>query len=168
MPFKLRATCLFAFALAAVLLAAPHAADAGSAPSTVAVTVKVNPICTITAGTVDFLVYNPLAATNLDASGTFTISCAKGTAYQVGLGLGGNASGTTRRMTTTPAADFLTYELYSDSARGSIWGNATPAWVTGTAPSKAAITLTVYGRITPGQDVGTGTYNDSVVSTVNF
>jgi len=36
------------------------------------------------------------------------------------------------------------------------------------APSKAARSMDVFGRITANQDVPSGTYSDSVVVTVSF
>jgi spore coat protein U-like protein len=50
-----------------------------------------------------------------------------------------------------------------------VWGDSGSAMVT-LSPALAitAQTLTVYGRITPGQSVSTGLFLDTVVITVTF
>lgn len=99
--------------------------------------------------------------------GSLTVACTKGAVTTIGLNLGANASGSTRRM--TGAGDYLTYELYKDSARTLVWGNSGGDLLdTGTAPSKAPRTFTVYGRVPAGQDVPAGAYVDTVTATVNF
>jgi spore coat protein U-like protein len=51
----------------------------------------------------------------------------------------------------------------------SVWGNSGGALVTlAAAASNAAQTLTVYGRIPPGQDVSVGNFGDSVQITVTY
>jgi spore coat protein U domain-containing protein, fimbrial subunit CupE1/2/3/6 len=85
----------------------------------------------------------------------------------LGLGLGGNASGSTRRMGDT--TNYLTYELYQDSGRTTVWNDSGAGLLSpSTAPSKAPRNFTVYGRVTGSQDVPAGNYNDTVVATVNF
>ena len=54
------------------------------------------------------------ATAPLDGTGTVIVTCTKGAAAKVGLDAGGNAQGTTRRM-SRGAAEYLTYELYKDS-----------------------------------------------------
>jgi len=51
-----------------------------------------------------------------------------------------------------------------------VWGNTV---ATGVKPPKAGskgtpVTVTLFGRITPGQDVSVGAYGDTVGSTVDF
>jgi spore coat protein U-like protein len=108
------------------------------------------------------------AATNLDGTGTVTVACTKGVAPTVGLGLGSNASGSTRRM-TDGSSNYLTYEMYSDAGRTTVWTDSGGGlYAPGAAPSKAARNFTVYGRVTSNQDVTAGSYSDTVVATVNF
>jgi len=65
--------------------------------------------------------------------------------------------------------DFLSYELYSSSARtpATVW-TASPGVTEPAAPSKASVNYTVYGRIPPGQDQPANAYSDTVGITVNF
>jgi spore coat protein U-like protein len=96
-----------------------------------------------------------------------TIACTKGAGPLVELGLGSNASGSVRRLSS--GTDFLTYELYSDASRSTVWGTgAADDFAPGAAPSKVARNFPVYGRVAANQDVVAGVYSDTVVATVNF
>lgn len=151
--------------LTTFVLSQPLSAATATANLTVSATVIAS--CTVTAGTVAFGNYDPTSVGNLDQAGTFTVACTKGTGASVGLNTGSNASGATRRMTS--GSEFLTYELYKESDRSNVWGNSGGAAVTlAAATSNAPQTLTVYGRIPPGQDVGVASYTDTVLITVTF
>ena len=127
--------------------------------------------CTISNATLNFGAYDPVvanAATNLDAQTNISVACTKGsTGVWVGLGLGSNASGSVRRMAS--AGNLLTYELYSNAGRTTVWGNTSATGMNYTpVTSKAATNLVVYGRVPSGQDANVGNYSDSVVATINF
>jgi spore coat protein U-like protein len=146
----------------------------GSAPSqmattstTLTVTATVSANCSVAAGTLAFGAYNPISSANVDQSGTFQLTCTKGTTATIGLDLGGHASGATRRMSN--GTDLLAYEIYQDSGRTTVWGSSGGALLSvAAAPSNAAQTITAYGRISGSQDVGTGSYSDTVTVTVTF
>src|SRR2546421_10342558 len=99
-------------ALAAVRGRTPVLAPTASNPLAVSATVSNN--CSITAGALSFGTYDALtanASSHLDQTGSFTITCTKGTVYSVSLSLGAHASGTTRRMVNAgDATAFLSYE----------------------------------------------------------
>ncbi|HUL60206.1 MAG TPA: spore coat U domain-containing protein [Anaeromyxobacteraceae bacterium] len=151
-------------ALVAALLGFAGNAFAATATSNITVTATVIKSCQLTAGTVAFGNYDPLAAANTDATGTFTVACNKGTAWSISLGLGANASGAIRRM--TDGTNFLTYELYNDAGRTTVW-NAVNL-VSGVAANKTAVSETIYGRVTAGQDLAAASFTDTVVATVTF
>jgi spore coat protein U-like protein len=126
--------------------------------------------CTISTAALAFGSYDPVvahASTNLDGTGTVTVACTKGASSTIGLGLGSNAAGSVRRM-TDGSSNYLTYELYSDASRTTVWNTAAGLYNPGVAPSKVARNFTVYGRVVSNQDVPAGSYNDTVVATVNF
>lgn len=142
-------------------------AAAATATATLTVSANVISSCTVTNGTLAFGAYAPTGTGNVDQTGTFTVSCTKGTGATVGLGDGNNFLSGARRMNN--GSEFLTYELYQESGHTNVWGNAGGALVTlASAPSNAAQTLTVYGRIPPGQDVSVGNFGDSVQITVTY
>lgn len=155
-------------AVAALLAAGP--ALAATATSNFNVTASVANNCTISAGALAFGAYDPVVAhatTDLDSTGTVTVACTKGTAATIGLGLGSNASGTTRRMTN--GTDYLTYEIYQDASRSTLWSDSGAGLLSpAAAPSRAARNFTSYGRVPQAQDVSAGAYTDTVVATVNF
>jgi spore coat protein U-like protein len=123
--------------------------------------------CEIVPGTLAFGSYDAIGAnaTNpLDAQGSIGVRCTRNTPYTVGLDFGANGSGATRRMANGAAR--LTYELYSDATRTTVW---TPsATLGGTSASTADVPLPVYGRIPPAQVVAGGPYQDTVIATVTF
>lgn len=153
------------------LIAGAMSASAATATANLGVSATVTNNCTISTAALAFGAYDPVAANasaDLDGTGTVTVACTKGSTATIGLGLGGNASGTTRRM-TDGSSNYLTYELYQDAGRTTVWGTAGPGLLSPVAaPSKAARDFTVYGRVTSNQDVPAGSYNDTVVATVNF
>ena len=74
---------------------------AASTSTSLSVTATVNNNCTISTAALAFGVYDPVvtnASSPLDGTGTVTIACTKGATTTIGLGLGSNASGSTRRM----------------------------------------------------------------------
>lgn len=148
--------------------ARPQAASV-SASLTVSASVANN--CTISTAPLAFGAYDPVvtnAATDLDATGTVTIACTKGAASTIGLNLGNNASGSTRRL-SDGSSNYLTYEMYQDGGRTTVWGNSGAGLLTpAVAPSKAARNFTVYGRVPSNQDVPAASYSDTVTATVNF
>ena len=115
--------------------------------------------------------YDPVTANAtapLDGIGTVTVTCTKGAPAKVGLNTGGNAQGTTRRM-SQGAAEYLTYELYKEASHTTVWGDtADTALDLVAAPSRDPRTFTVYGRVAAAQDATVGNYTDTVVATVNF
>jgi spore coat protein U-like protein len=146
-------------------------ASAATATANLGVSATVTNNCTISTAALAFGSYDPVvanASNNLDGTGTVIVACTKGATATIGLGLGGNASGTTRRM-RDGGTNYLTYELYQDSGRATVWSEAGAGLLSpSAAPSKAPRNFTVYGRVTSNQDVPAGNYSDTVVATVNF
>jgi len=156
---------------AVVSIAAESRLIGQSASSSLTVSASVSKNCSITTAPVAFGTYDSVAVnatTPLDGIGTVTVTCTKGAPAKVGLGVGSNAQGTTRRMSQGAAA-YLTYELYKDTARATVWGDtADTALDIPAAPNRNPRSFTVYGRVAQAQDAVVGTYIDTVVATVNF
>ena len=112
---------------------------------------------------------------NFNLTGTFTANCTGLSLLTVrvcpsfGAGTGGsNGSGSERYM--TQGTEDLIYNLYSDSARTTVWGSH--FWGVGPTPPTIDVPLnalgsgsasrTVYGRIVSGQsNLPTGPYSSS-------
>jgi spore coat protein U-like protein len=106
--------------------------------------------------------------TFVDSTGTVRIGCIFATNVTVDLSRGNAPTFIPRYMVN--GAQHLTYNLYLDAARTTIWGDntggsshATPGTIFFTY-----VNITIYGRIPAGQDMTAGAYTDSVVATVNF
>jgi len=169
-----------AFGLASFIFAGATA-FAGTGTGTLTATTSVNTNCTIAATAVAFGTYDPIGAnrtTALTTSGSITIACVKGTTPTIGLSLGNNASGSTRRMAGS-ISGFLVYELYQPPTTTAgaactfpgttVWGTTGANLFTPTAaPTKTSRTYNVCGSAPAGQDPNVGTYSDTVVATVTF
>ena len=157
--------------LAIVAVGFTPVASAATATANLGVSATVTNNCLISTAALAFGSYDPVvanASTDLDGTGTVTVSCTKGSTATIGLGLGSNASGSVRRMKDA-TTNYLTYELYQDAGRTTVWGDAGAGLLSPVAaPSKAARNFTVYGRVTSNQDAAAGSFTDTVVATVNF
>ena len=155
--------------VAGLVGAAAHL-SAGSAAASLASSASISNKCTISTAALAFGAYDPVvtnAASDLDGTGTVTIACTKGAATTIALDLGSNASGSTRRL-TDGSSNYLSYEIYQDSGRTTVWSTGANVQTPAAAPSKAARDFTAYGRVPSNQDSPAGSYADTVTATVNF
>lgn len=145
---------------------------ASTTTGTLTVTANVNNVCKLTSGTLAFGAYDPVntnATTPLAQTATFTMKCTKGTSATMLMGQGSNPG--TGSTDSAPIRNMLNgttqlnYQLYSDAGDTTVWNNSTGINHTATGQSE---TLNVYGSIPAGQNVGSGSYTDTVVITVNY
>lgn len=156
-------------AIIASLLLGGQAVQAATKTTTFQVTATVTESCTVTATDLAFGNYDPSAADNEQTS-TITVTCTKGSDYDIGLNKGiSGADVTTRQMIDTVSTDLLNYSLFSDASRTVNWGDtvSTDTVHVGTATG-AAEAHTVYGRIPAGQYVTAGSYSDTITVTVTY
>jgi spore coat protein U-like protein len=146
-------------------------AFAGSASTTNTnnITALVAAKCTIGAFSIAFGTYDPFSATPLDQTGTVTINCTKGTSGVLSLNLGANPLGVVRRMQDVgTTGNFLTYEIYNDATRTTVWNAVNTVTLGPSASKNTALTATAYGRVLAGQDAAVLSYQDTLVATVTF
>ena len=161
-------------------------AVAGNSTSNLTVSATVNTKCSATTNAVAFGVYDPTAVAAANGVGQVIVTCTKAaTGVTIGLSLGANVTGSTRRMLGSPGGDFRTYELYTPSVTtpgtgncgtgngsGTIWNMTNLLTPTGVSPWGAgnAKTFEVCGVVPATQDVTAGgaTYSDTVVATLTF
>jgi len=151
------------------LLIAASTAQGATTTQNMTVTATVAASCTFALTTLAFGSYT---LAQLDGTSTITLTCTNGTPYEIALGAGNSPSATTinRRMTgpvVSTVAQYLGYGLYTDVNRTSNWGATTATDVSGTGTG-AAVPITVYGRIPPGQPSAIGSYTDTIVVTVSY
>ncbi len=144
---------------------------AATASTTFLVTATVNNECQITATNMVFGTYSAFSATPNDKQSAVTVTCTPLAPYTIAANTGANSGVfTTRKMKNTASADTLDYNLYTTTARTTIWGDGTASTVTfaGTGTGVAQ-SFDVFGRIPIGQSgVPAGSYEDAVDTTVTF
>ena len=130
--------------------------------------------CSVSTQGAAFGSYAPRSPAPTDSTGNIAVSCsgAVGQAvnYRILLDSGAGGSFFPRRM-SGPSA--LTYNLYTDATRSTVWGDGNAGTSTvADAYVLTSVTVTrnhvVYGRLFAGQNVNAGSYADSVMVTVNF
>ena len=142
--------------------------SANAQTDTFAVTTTVSDVCSVTANDMGFGTYDPLSATNNDATTTLDVTCTLTTAYDVGLDAGTGTGGTTTTRVMESATDALNYTMWQNVTRTTNWGNAAGTDTVAGTGTGAAQTLTVYGRIAALQAADPGAYTDTVTVTVTF
>ncbi|HEY1836874.1 MAG TPA: spore coat U domain-containing protein [Rhizomicrobium sp.] len=164
MPKSLR----MALAVLVGLIAA-DAAPAATQSTTFSVTATVLGSCSVSAGTLAFGSYTPTAGSSTDASSTVNVVCTNGTDYTVALDGGSTANNVAAREMNDAASHTLSYEIYKDSARATVWGDGTGASVTQSGTGGGATqSFTAYGRVPAAQFVTAGNYADTVTVTVSY
>ena len=144
---------------------------AATAAGNMLVTTDVSLSCSMTVGAMNFANYDPSSVEDLLGSATIESTCTSGGTAKITMGEGSSPntgslpSAPDRRMVL--GSEYLSYAIYSDTGRTTVWGDTadTGKGITGTG--SASDTL-VYGKITAGQAVGSGTFGDSVVVTLTY
>lgn len=127
--------------------------------------------CSVENVSVAFTVYDVYAKAPLDATGAIRYVCpavdsAAPPALRISLGEAADGS-FDRRM--VQGQESLRYNLYLDPPRTIVWGDGSRGTQAHTSSCcETVTTATIYGRIFPAQDVAAGSYQDSVVVTVEF
>ena len=165
----------FLLAVAAVALMSTSAFAQGTGTINLSVSATVSANCTISTSALAFGSYDPVSANAsaaLDGTGGVTVTCTNGAAATITLGQGTNATigsndAAPLRRLKDSGTNYISYSLYQDSGRSAVWGNTAGTGVSHTG-SGAATAISVYGRISAGQNLPAGSYSDTVVATVTF
>lgn len=143
-----------------VLAVLATSAVGGAAPPTAS--------CTVASLTIAFGSYNVFSATDQTTSGRIKVMCSGTSASNaITITSSAGASGSFAARTLVSGQDTLTYNLYLDSNEQTVWGDGaqgSSAYV----GALGTFNLTIYGKIPAGQDAATGSYNDALVTTINF
>lgn len=142
---------------------------AGSASSTMTTSATVVNDCTIGSASMPALNYDPAQGTGLTVTGSISITCTNGATATVALDFGQNPNGTTnRQMFDATVSGYLPYNVYQDSAYGTLWGSTSGVntlAVTGTGSSQS---VPVYLKANPTVGAKAGSYTDTIGVTVTF
>jgi len=120
--------------------------------------------CNVSAVGVAFGSYNVFSTTPTDITGSVTVTCNRTTPYTIALSTG---AGTYSSRSLKSGTNVLSYNLFVDATRLTIWGDGSGGTQTVSGSSTNA-TFTVYGRITARQNVKIGSYTDTVTVTVTY
>jgi spore coat protein U-like protein len=117
---------------------------------------------------INFGSYNVYSTAPLDSVSTVSWKCQR-TRLLAYITLDEGQSGTYSQRTMTSGANTLQYNLYTDAARTTVWGDGT----SGTSEytflfTSSSGSVNIYGRIPALQDVAVGHYSDSVTVTIVF
>lgn len=144
--------------------------------ASLATCIGLNCTCTIAANTFNIGAYAPLSGTTASSTGTVSVTCSAliaglNVAYSISLNSG--TSGTYAARTMTLLSQSLNYNIYTDASHTTVWGDGTGG--TSTVSDSYSLSVlsttrnyTMYGLIPASQNVGPGTYTDSITATVTF
>lgn len=151
---------LMTLAIVMIVTLSAAAAMAATDTGTLDVTATVITACRVSStDDVDFGNYDPTdPSDNTAGVGYGRFRCTKGTSYGTYID---------RTNTMTDGTDNLTYELYSDAGRSSVYPSSS-AGTPDTAASNAVIQADIYGTIGALQDVQAGSYAETVTFTVEW
>lgn len=126
--------------------------------------------CTLRSRAVAFGNYDPLrGAPHNRTTRILRVRCTGNGTLTVALSTGKSNSYTPRYMISATSSDQLDYNLYTNPAHSSIWGDGTGGSQTvSRAFNNNTVNLFAYGQIAALQDVAPGRYTDHITATVSF
>lgn len=155
-------------AVAALGLAPPALAQTAGGSLSVSATVTAN--CTVSTSPLAFGSVNTLSGSNVDGTGGVSVTCTNGTGWTASAGAGSGSGATLASRRLTSGVNLLTYNLFTDAARSTVWGDGSASTATvGNTGTGNAQSFTVYGRIGSGQSSApAGSYADTVAVTITY
>jgi spore coat protein U-like protein len=135
--------------------------------STFQVTGTVTANCAVSATNLVFPSQSVINAL-VDAQSNIFVTCTTSAPYWVGLDGGTTAATNPTQRKMTLGGQTITYGLYRDIGRSLPWGATQGTNTVAGTGSATSTTLPVYGRIPVQTTPAPGTYQDTVVVTVNF
>lgn len=145
----------------------PAEVQAATATTTFSVTLTITASCTVSGTTLAFGTSGLITA-NIDATSTLTVTCTNTTPYTVSLDAGTGTGATVAARKLTSGAATVTYSLYQDSGRSTVWGQSIGTDTVAGTGSGSAQTLTVYGRVPAQSTPAPNGYSDTITVTVTY
>ncbi len=162
----MKATRILASILAMLWSGAVFAAATTTTTFTTQVTIAAT--CVIgNAGNLDFGTQGVLSA-NVDQSSTIQVQCTNTTPYNIGLDAGAGVGATVTARKLTNGGNTITYSLYTDASRTTVWGNTIGTNTVAATGNGAAQSYTVYGRILAQTTPAPAIYTDTINVTVTY
>lgn len=169
-PMKARYLQALVAVVSATAVVLPGVVSADTATGTLGVKITITSNCAVSTSnaTLDFGSHASTDASASANNGGFTVSCTNQTPYDVGLAPVSTASTDgAGEMKDGSGTNSIAYQLYSDAAMQTAWGNDTGNMqsATGTGSDQS---YTVYGKVTGSMNVPAGNYNDTVTINVTY
>tara|TARA_B100000780_G_scaffold134073_1_gene94010 strand:- start:548 stop:1081 length:534 start_codon:yes stop_codon:yes gene_type:complete len=147
-------------------------ADTGNSIMNVSATVKHS--CSMDTSPMAFGAYDAVVtntSNDLEATVTVISTCTSGATAVITMNAGtfaGSGSDDTpvRRM-ASGAGEYLVYQVYSDVARETVWGNTAPTGIAINGTGSPQIHK-MYGSIPSAQMVPEGDYSDQIIVTITY
>jgi spore coat protein U-like protein len=116
------------------------------------------------------LVFPPQSVINalVDAQSDIFVTCTTSAPYWIGLDGGSTAASDPTQRKMSLAGQTITYGLYRDPARSLPWGATKDVNTASGTGSATSTSFPVYGRMPAQSTPAPGTYQDTIVVTVNF
>jgi spore coat protein U-like protein len=131
-------------------------------------------VCQINLSTLNFGNYDPLGTSSLDSVSNLEYFCSQPVPIvTITIDRGGAGSVLNRRMIKPGGhgTNVLLYNVYLDAAKTVIWGDGSQGsqiWSTPNPAVRTRINVPIYGRVPVGQDIGVGSYGDTLMITINY
>jgi spore coat protein U-like protein len=143
-------------------------AQSQTVQATFRVSARVEAVCEVTATDLAFGTYTSNTGAPLQGTTVLKATCTPGSTYNVGLNEGTSPGATVNQRKMVSGTQALNYQLYSDSARNTIWGNTTGTdTVTGVGTGLAQ-DHTVFGAVPAAQVVPAGDYADTITVRIYY
>jgi spore coat protein U-like protein len=123
--------------------------------------------CTVSATTLNFGNVGLLTASTPGTS-ALSVQCASGSAYNIGLNAGLNGGGNISARKMVLGASSVGYQLYSNTARTTVWGDTVGTNTVAGTGSGLTQNYTVYGSVPAQTTPVAGTYHDTITVTVTY
>ncbi|HEX4405871.1 MAG TPA: spore coat U domain-containing protein [Polyangia bacterium] len=114
--------------------------------------------------------YDVFSPTSTDSAGNIAYTCTGGATVTIALSMGNGPTFSPRHLQRM-GGFLMSYNLYLDGGHSMIWGDGTGTSVMSppSAPADGAVVMVpIFASIPAHQDVGLGSYTDSIMVTLNF
>ena len=135
--------------------------------------------CTVSATAISFGTYIPSTASPTDRTGTVTVTCSavlQTVNYTIALNQGLNSGGSFANRRMKSGTSFLSYQIYNNSTRTTVWGDGTGGTTTVSGSFNCTVSCTnakqsktAYGRLPALQwTAAPGVHSDTITVTITF
>lgn len=130
--------------------------------------------CSVSANNYSFGNYDPMSSlpTNVTGTNLISVTCNGNGSSTITVDLSTGSSGVyfpSRQMNSAFTTDVVNYNLYTDASLTTVWGDGTGGTGNVVIPYAMGVSnFTVYGLIPAQQNIGAGSYADTITVTVTF